>query len=140
MKTYYFESTEPLFVAPGSTATGQPYHASDIEKNAFDTLLQKIVDFVGTPVSMCWWTYRHGPEYIACDIEGLTEDHYLPLHIALCGQTQLLNDISFGGFQMFDSVDAFHLIKAIQIRLGLTELITPQDEPGFVFGPKTSEK
>jgi hypothetical protein len=140
MKTYYFESTEPLFIAPGNTASGLPYHASDLEKTAFNTLLQKIIDFVGQPVSMCWWPYRHGVEYASCDIQGLTEDNFLPLSIALCGRTELPNDISFGGFQMFDSVDAFHLIKAIQIRLGLTELITPQDEPGFVFGPKTSEK
>lgn len=139
VRSLFYESDSPLFQAIASGGSGQPYHSSLIKKNAADILISNIIAFVGTPVELTWWTYRHcNVEHISCDIEGTTEAKSLNLTISLRGKTRLPNDISLGSFELYDSVDAFYFIKALQQKLQLKHLA--HSELGFGFAPSTNAR
>lgn len=141
MCSLFYESDSPLFQAIASGGSGQPYHSSLIKKNAADILISNIIAFVGTPVELTWWTYRHcNVEHISCDIEGTTEAKSLNLAISLRGKTRLPNDISFGSFELYDSVDAFYFIKALQQKLQLKHLAHSEFGFGFGFAPSTNAR
>lgn len=141
MRSLFYESDSPLFQAIASGGSGKPHHNSLTEKNAADIFISNIIAFVGTPVELTWWTYRHcNVEHISCDIEGTTEATSLNLTICLRGKTRLPNDISFGNFELYDSVDAFYFIKALQQKLQLKHLAHSEFGFGFGFAPSTNAR